>query len=202
MELKGAPAAETAEEVPLRPFGISPEVAAQLSMTATVARFEAIRTEIQWRGIQRDAMVIFAFTVLGVVFGSINTVGMWILLAPIPITYLAAMWLHHDRRIGSLARYLLDQIEPAMKKHDALLGLEEYLDAFETARKSGSHFSAIMSRLLFPTLQLAASSTGVGIFIANGPSNSAVVGLVIVAAVIALTTIIFTFKKVKHIRIR
>ena len=186
---------------------LSPDVAAQLEMAAKQlmvdvirARFEAIRTEIQWRGVQRDAMTIFAFTVVGVVLGSLNAIGMWAGVAALPVTYLASMWLHHDRRIGSLGNYLLTKIEPAMNEFDGLPGLEEFLDGFEKARKTGRHFSSIMSRLLFPSLQLTAIVAGIGM--TRVPFGSVATSAMMGVTAIMLVATGVTFTKVKHIRTR
>lgn len=178
----------------------SDAVAAQSKVEVTLARFEAVRSEIQWRGVQRDAMVIFAFTLVGVILGSVDKVGPWILLAALPITYLASMWLHHDRRVGSLASYLLEVLEPTLRGYDQLPGLEEYLNSFEPTRRKGKHFTSVMARLLFPTLQLALLGTGVGMFISKGPLNPNLTVLVIVAGVVILMATALTFAKVKHIR--
>jgi hypothetical protein len=176
----------------------------EMRLQVTLERHRATRTEIQWRGVQRDAMVIFAFTLMGVVFGGIDQIGAWILLAPFPLAYLASMWLQHDRRIGSLAHYLRNILEPAMEQYDNLTGLEKHLDEFEGARAYSQrfHFSSVMSRLLFPSLQGMALGTGIGLFIHAGPYKPSVIVLVTVAALIILGSTILTFAKVKHIRIK
>jgi hypothetical protein len=175
-----------------------------MGMQVTLQRYQAVRTEIQWRGVQRDATIIFAFTLVGVVLSSIDKIGAWVILMPLPLLYLATMWLQHDRRVGSLAHYLRHEVEPAMKQYDGLPGLEEHLNMHERSRSYNQsyHFSSIMSRLLFPSLQGIGLGAGVGLFIARGPINFPLTTLVVVAGVLILASIIFTFAKVKHIRIR
>lgn len=176
----------------------------EMRLQVILERHRETRTEIQWRGVQRDAMVIFAFTLMGVVFGGIDQVGVWILLTPFPLIYLASMWLQHDRRIGSLAHYLRNVIEPAMEAIDGLQGLEKHLDEFEGARSYSKrfHYTSIMSRLLFPSLQGMALATGIGLFMRSGPYDPPLVTLVVVAALIILASTALTFAKVKHIRIK
>lgn len=179
------------------------EVTPELRVLVILGRYNSVRTEIQWRGVQRDAMVIFAFTLVGVVFGSIDKIGVWAMITSHPLIYLAVTWLHHDRRIGSLAHYLRHVIEPAMKEYDQLAGLEEHLDTHERARsyKQRYHFSSVMSRLLFPSLQGISLGAGIGLFIHKGSFSLPAVSLVVVAAVLILGSIAFTFAKVKHVRI-
>ena len=69
-------------------------------------RYTMRATEIQWRGIQRDAAMVFAFLVCGTLINA----GVWALAAPILLMFLGSIWVHHDRRIGSNARYLREVI--------------------------------------------------------------------------------------------
>ncbi|HSE61487.1 MAG TPA: hypothetical protein VLA88_04300 [Candidatus Saccharimonadales bacterium] len=180
------------------------QIGPELQVQVTLQRFIVTRSEIQWRGIQRDAMVIFAFTLMGVIMGSIDKVGVWVLLTPFPLVYLAALWLQHDRRIGSLSQYLRSVIEPALKAYDGLEGLEEYLNANERARSYAQrhHFTAVMARLLFPSLQSLALAAGLGIFVHRGSFGLLQNTLMAVGALIILGSIALTFSKVKHVRIR
>jgi hypothetical protein len=106
----------------------APEGRSALKLQALLARFQATKQEIQWRGVQRDALVVLALTFTVGIYVGIDKIGAWVMLAPVPLLYVASMWLHHDRRIGFLAGYILNVVEPALKDYDDLEGLDEYLN--------------------------------------------------------------------------
>jgi hypothetical protein len=161
-----------------------------------IARYNVRSQEIQWRGIQRDATMVFALVLCGTMAPS----GFFALLAPVPLLFLAAMWLRHNRRIGTGALYLRRVVEPAM--HDELQGYEEFVDGVEVRRSHSNrfNFSAITARAFFPTLQMSMVILGVYQYIAsNHHSNEADAGVTVLAFV-GLAIITVTFMKVKHER--
>lgn len=182
----------------------APEGRSALKLQALLARFQATKQEIQWRGVQRDALVVLALTFTVGIYVGIDKIGVWVMLAPVPLLYVASMWLHHDRRIGFLAGYILNVVEPALKDYDDLEGLDEYLNDKDPARSFARrlHFSEIVGRLVFPGLQLAALASGVGIYIAKGSFTPLTVWFVAMGTVLMLVVIWLTFSKVKHIRQR
>jgi hypothetical protein len=182
----------------------APEGRSALKLQALLARFQATKQEIQWRGVQRDALVVLALTFTVGIYVGIDKIGAWVMLAPVPLLYVASMWLHHDRRIGFLAGYILNVVEPALKDYDDLEGLDEYLNDKDPARSFARrlHFSEIVGRLVFPGLQLAALASGVGIYIAKGSFTPLTVWFVAMGTVLMLVVICLTFSKVKHIRQR
>jgi hypothetical protein len=182
----------------------APEGRSALKLQALLARFQATKQEIQWRGVQRDALVVLALTFTVGIYVGIDKIGAWVMLAPVPLLYVASMWLHHDRRIGFLAGYILNVVEPALKDYDDLEGLDEYLNDKDPARSFARrlHFSEIVGRLVFPGLQLAALASGVGIYIAKGSFTPLTVWFVAMGSVLMLVVIWLTFSKVKHIRQR
>ena len=163
-----------------------------------VARFNARASEIQWRGVQRDAIALFAL----ILCGSIAAAGVGALAAPVVLLFLASMWGQHDRRIGSNARYLRNILEPAMASEDQVEGFEEYLDKIERIRSHNQkwNFGAVTSRLYFPTLQSAMATLGVWRYAVSDNYPPLETTLVITASLVNLTIIALTWIKVKRER--
>jgi hypothetical protein len=112
--------------------------------------------------------------------------------------------MHHDRRIGFLAAYTLIVLEPALEQYDRLVGLDRYLNDRDPTRSftQRHHFTAIMSRMLFPGLQCLALAVGIGVYIAKGSFGAASVAGIAVATVVILAITTLTFLKVKHVRLQ
>lgn len=195
---EGCPMSSLGKDLP------ASEARLALRLQALLGRFQATKQEIQWRGVQRDALVVLALTFTVGIYVGIDKIGVWVILAPVPLLYVASMWLHHDRRIGFLASYILNVVEPALKEYDNLEGLDDYLNDKDPARSFARrlHFSAIVGRLVFPGLQLATLATGIGIYIAKGSFSPLTVLSVAAGAVLMLGVTWLTFIKVKHIRQR
>jgi hypothetical protein len=174
-----------------------------LAIQATLGRFQATKGEVQWRAVQRDALVVLTLTFIVGVYVAVDKIGAWVMLTPLPLMVVASMWMHHDRRIGMLAGgYIKEVLEPALRQYDGLIGLEDYLNQKDSTRSFSQryHFTAIMSRLLFPGLQALALVTGLGVYIVKGPHTPVTLVAVGVGSVLISVLIAFTFVKVKHER--
>lgn len=176
-----------------------------LKLQAILGRFQMAKGEVQWRAIQRDALVVLTLTFIVGVYVAVDKIGPWVMLTPPPLMIVAAMWMHHDRRIGMLAGgYIKHVLEPALKEFDGLIGLEDYLDQNDPTRSFAQrhHFTAIMNRLLFPGLQTLALLTGLGIYIAKGSFTAVSVWAVTIGTLLMGVIIVITFVKVRHERHR
>jgi hypothetical protein len=143
--------------------------------------------------------VIFAL----VLCGSMYLASVFAVAAPAALLFLGAMWMHHDRRVGSNARYLRDVLEPAMHDCDGIEGFEAYLDRTEPNRShTMPSFTSAMSRLLFPVLQVAMVGLGMGRYIAARHHDDGATTLMVVGVVLGIALAVFTFAKVKHQRLR
>lgn len=159
------------------------------------ARLAASRSEVQWRGALRDTtMFVIALGICGVGYQT----GLLVLGLPVILMFPAVQWLQHDRRIGSVAGYIRDVIEPALREVDGVMGLDEYLDQKERAQKR-FHFTSVVTRLFFPTLQSGMMMLGIYRY---SKVDISAFGDVLVWMVIAanIVVVIWTFAKVKYIR--
>lgn len=174
-----------------------------VALQATMGRFQATKAEVQWRAVQRDALVVLTLTFMVGVYVGLDKIGLWVMLVPLSLTVVASMWMHHDRRIGMLAGgYIKEILEPALRGYDGLIGLEDYLNQKDSTRSFSQrhHFTAVMSRLLFPGLQALALATGLGLYIAKGSFTPASVWAVVGGTILIGGVIVYTFVKVKHER--
>lgn len=165
------------------------------SKDTVIARYNARTAEIQWRGIQRDAAVVFALVLAGTMAHSDVAI-----LAPVPLLFIAVMWLRHDKRIGSGALYLRQVIEPAM--NDKLEGYEDFVDRSEPRRPSVNRFSlsAVTNRVFFPLLQLSMVALGVYQYVSSNHHGGAATTGVVIAAITDLAIVAFTIYAVRHER--
>jgi hypothetical protein len=160
-------------------------------LTLLLSRAQARVSDIQWRGVQRDATSYAALLVTGGMIA--KGAGVFV---PLVVMFFAAWWLQHDTRIGSNARYLREVIEPTYG--DDVENFEEWLDRIEPARSYNVSwsFSATMARIYFPTLQLA----GLVYALVHAATLHHELPLTICISAIQLPLIVCTFIKVKHVR--
>ncbi len=155
--------------------------------------YVARSSEIQWRAVQRDALVLFAFLLTGTMAGMGAA-----LFTPVLLYFVAVMWHRHDKRIGAGARFLRIKIEPLMV---GVPSYEQWLDSAESERSyvKKATRSAVSSRLFFPTMQLGGLGWGVVRYMIGHRTTVATVG-VVALTVVELALIVFTFITVKHER--
>lgn len=166
--------------------------------SSIVARFLARCSEIQWRGVQRDGITIFAF----VLCAGLATIKLE-LVAPIPLLFVAAIWRQHDKRIGSGAAYLREAVEPRLHQVDSIESYEEYLNRVEKRTSSNNRwsFSALTARLFFPTLQISLLALGVYHYAVERHHSGILTSGVVVVTIVGVAITIVTWLNVKHERV-
>lgn len=171
---------------------------AEARASITQARFNDRNNEIQWRGLERDGSLVAAFLTAG----ALLPVGPVALAGPVLLIFWAAVWVQHDRRIGSCARYLRDVVEPAMRQFDDVQSYEDFLDTTESDRSylSRHSFSTVSARLCFPTLQGLTWALGCGQYAGGTGQTGLTTAAVVAVSIFDWLLIGLTMAKVKHVR--
>lgn len=87
----------------------------KLELTAILAEYNSLRTEISSRHRMRNQILIFTITVLGLVLSlplANDGFHKMALYYPVLAAFLAASWSQHDLRIGQIGEHIALEIEP------------------------------------------------------------------------------------------